>query len=74
MLPDKPSIAVLAFKNLSNDVAQDYFVDGVVEDITTALAQFSQLFVSRSQLELHLQGPRRGRKASRPRAWGALCA
>ena len=45
MLPDKPSIAVLAFKNLSNDVAQDYFVDGVVEDITTALAQFSQLFV-----------------------------
>ena len=45
MLPDKPSIAVLAFKNLSNDVAQEYFVDGVVEDITTALSQFSQLFV-----------------------------
>ena len=44
-LPDKPSIAVLAFKNLSNDVAQEYFVDGVVEDITTALSQFSQLFV-----------------------------
>ena len=33
------------FKNLSNDVAQEYFVDGVVEDITTALSQFSQLFV-----------------------------
>ena len=44
-LPDKPSIAVLAFKNLNNDVAQEYFVDGVVEDITTALSQFSQLFV-----------------------------
>ena len=44
-LPDKPSIAVLAFKNLSTDVAQEYFVDGVVEDITTALSQFSQLFV-----------------------------
>ena len=45
MLPDKPSIAVLAFKNLSDDLAQEYFVDGVVEDITTALSQFSQLFV-----------------------------
>jgi TolB-like protein/tetratricopeptide (TPR) repeat protein len=45
MLPDKPSIAVLAFRNLSNDVAQEYFVDGVVEDITTALSQLSQLFV-----------------------------
>ena len=45
MLPDKPSIAILAFKNLSNDVAQEYFVDGVVEDITTTLSQFSQLFV-----------------------------
>ena len=44
-LPDKPSIAVLAFKNLSTEVAQEYFVDGVVEDITTALSQFSQLFV-----------------------------
>lgn len=45
VLPDKPSIAVLAFQNLSNDVGQEYFVDGVVEDITTALSQFSQLFV-----------------------------
>lgn len=44
-LPDKPSIAVLPFQNLSDDSAQGYFVDGIVEDITTALSQFSQLFV-----------------------------
>jgi TolB-like protein len=44
-LPDRPSIAVLPFQNLSDDVAQEYFVDGVVEDITTALSQFGQLFV-----------------------------
>jgi TolB-like protein len=44
-LPAKPSIAVLPFRNLSDDIAQEYFVDGIVEDITTALSQFSQLFV-----------------------------
>jgi len=44
-LPDKPSIAVLPFQNLSDDIGQGYFVDGVVEDITIALSQFSQLFV-----------------------------
>lgn len=45
-LPDTPSIAVLPFQNLSDDVAQEYFVDGVVEDITIALSQFRQLFVA----------------------------
>jgi adenylate cyclase len=44
-LPDKPSIAVLPFQNLSGDPTQDYFADGVVEDIITALSQFSSLFV-----------------------------
>ena len=44
-LPDKPSIAVLPFQNLSDDSTQGYFVDGIVEDITIALSQFSQLFV-----------------------------
>jgi TolB-like protein len=44
-LPDKPSIAVLPFQNLSDDIAQEYFVDGIVEDLTNALSQFSQLFV-----------------------------
>jgi len=44
-LPDKPSIAVLPFQNLSGDPAQEYFVDGVVEDITTALSRVRWLFV-----------------------------
>jgi TolB-like protein len=44
-LPDKPSIAVLPFQNISGDPEQDYFADGVVEEITTALSRFRQLFV-----------------------------
>ena len=44
-LPDRPSIAVLPFLNLSGDPEQDYFVDGVVEDITAALSRMSSLFV-----------------------------
>jgi TolB-like protein len=44
-LPSKPSIAVLPFANMSGDPEQEYFVDGIVEDITTALSQFRQLFV-----------------------------
>jgi adenylate cyclase len=44
-LPDKPSIAVLPFTNMSGDPEQEYFVDGMVEDIITALSRFDQLFV-----------------------------
>jgi TolB-like protein len=44
-LPDKPSIAVLPFQNMSGDPEQDYFADGIVEDIITALSRFQQLFV-----------------------------
>ena len=44
-LPDKPSIVVLPFANLSGDTSQDYFVDGLVEDITVALGRESWLFV-----------------------------
>jgi adenylate cyclase len=44
-LPDKPSIAVLPFQNMSSDPEQDYFVDGLVEDIITALSRFKSLFV-----------------------------
>jgi adenylate cyclase len=44
-LPDKPSIAVLPFQNLSGDPEQEYFADGVVEDIIAALSRFRQLFV-----------------------------
>ena len=44
-LPDKPSIAVLPFTNMSGDPEQEYFADGVVEDIITALSRFKWLFV-----------------------------
>ena len=44
-LPDKPSIAVLPFQNMSGDPEQDYFADGIVEDIITALSRFKALFV-----------------------------
>jgi len=44
-LPDKPSIAVLPFENLSGDPEQEYFADGMVDEITTALSRFRGLFV-----------------------------
>jgi len=44
-LPDKPSIAVLPFDNMSGDPEQDYFADGMVEEIITALSRFKWLFV-----------------------------
>jgi TolB-like protein/Flp pilus assembly protein TadD len=44
-IPDKPSIAVLPFENMSGDQDQEYFADGVVEDIITALSRFKELFV-----------------------------
>ncbi|WP_027556136.1 adenylate/guanylate cyclase domain-containing protein [Bradyrhizobium sp. Cp5.3] len=44
-LPHKPSIAVLPFENLSGDPEQEYFADGMVEEIITALSRFKSLFV-----------------------------
>ena len=44
-LPDKPSIAVLAFQNMSGDPEQEYFADGMVEDIITGLSRIKWLFV-----------------------------
>jgi TolB-like protein/class 3 adenylate cyclase len=44
-LPDKPSVAVLPFQNMSGDPEQEYFADGMVEDIITALSRTKALFV-----------------------------
>ena len=44
-LPDKPSIAVLPFTNMSGDPEQEYFADGITNDIITELSRFSELFV-----------------------------
>ena len=49
VLADKPSVAVLPFQNMSGDVEQEYFADGIVEDLTTALSRFGTFsVVSRS--------------------------
>jgi adenylate cyclase len=44
-LPEKPSLAVLPFQNMTGDLEQEYFVDGMVEEITTAIARLPWLFV-----------------------------
>src|SRR5216683_3492394 len=44
-LPDKPSIAVLPFANMSDDPKQEYFSDGITDDIITALSRLQGLFV-----------------------------
>jgi len=44
-LPDKPSIAVLPFQNMSGDPEQEYFADGIVDDIITALTRMRWLFI-----------------------------
>jgi adenylate cyclase len=46
VLPDKPSIAVLPFQNLSGDSEQEFFADGMVEDIITALSRLRWFFVT----------------------------
>src|SRR6266446_924156 len=45
LVPETPSIVVLPFQNLSDDPEQEYFADGIVEEITTALSRFRSLFV-----------------------------
>jgi adenylate cyclase len=44
-LPEKPSLAVLPFQNMSGDLEQEYFTDGMVEEITTAISRLPWLFV-----------------------------
>jgi adenylate cyclase len=55
-LPDKPSIAVLPFQNMSGDPEQEYFADGMVEEIITALSRFKWLFVIARNSSFTLKG------------------
>jgi len=55
-LPDKPSIAVLPFQNLSGDPGQEYFADGMVEEIITALSRIRWLFVIARNSSLAYKG------------------
>ena len=73
-LPDKPSIAVLPFQNMSGDPEQEYFADGMVEDIITALSRFKSLVRHRSEFEFCVQGKSRRHQASGHEIWGSLRA
>jgi TolB-like protein/class 3 adenylate cyclase len=55
-LPDKPSIAVLPFQNMSGDPEQEYFADGMVEDIITGLSRSKSLFVIARQSTFTYKG------------------
>jgi adenylate cyclase len=55
-LPDKPSIAVLPFANLSGDPEQEYFSDGITNDIITGLSKFSTLFIIASNSTFRYKG------------------
>jgi len=54
-LPDKPSIAVLPFQNLSDDPDQDYFADGMVEDIITGIVALETAVRDLAKFKFHLQ-------------------
>jgi adenylate cyclase len=72
-IPDKPSIAVLPFANMSGDREQEYFADGMVEDIVTGLSRIKWLFVDRAKFDLCVQRQGDRCEAGRPRAGRALC-
>jgi len=55
-LPDKPSIVVLSFTNMSGDPEQEYFSDGITEDIITELSRFRSLFVIARNSSFHYKG------------------
>jgi len=67
-LAGRPSIAVLPFKNLSGDTSQDFFSDGITEDVITALGRFSNLLVIAKSASF----PFKGSNASLPRS--AACS
>jgi adenylate cyclase len=56
VLPDRPSIAVLPFTNMSGGADQDHIADGIVEDITTELSRFRELFVIARNSSFHYKG------------------
>jgi adenylate cyclase len=70
-LLETPSIAVLPFANMSDDPGQEYFSDGIAEDIITELSRFRSLFVIARNTSLFMQ--RRRCPGSRPEAWGTVC-
>ena len=70
-LPDRPSIAVLPFTNMSGEPEQEYFADGITEDIITALSRVRQFFVTHATRPFSTSTCRRTFARSRPRS---VCA
>ena len=65
LLPDKPSIAVLPFNNMSDDASQEYFADGMTEDLITDLSKISGLFViARNSVFIYKGKPVRARQVA----------
>src|SRR5260370_41501192 len=56
-LAGRPAVAVLPFKNMSGDAGQDFFSDGITEDVITALGRFSNLLVVAKSASFQLRGP-----------------
>jgi adenylate cyclase len=71
-LPNKPSIAVLPFDDLSGERDQEYFADGMVEEIITALSRMRWLFVIARNSSFAYKGACRGREAGWEGAGGSL--
>ena len=71
-IPDKPSIAVLPFDNMSNDPEQEYFSDGITEDVTTELSKISGLFVIARHSAFTYKGKSVTLSTGRPRTRRAL--
>jgi TolB-like protein len=74
LFPDKPSIAVLPFQNMSGDPEQEYFADGISEDIITALSKLRWFFVIARSSSFIYNRAGRAPEAGRRRAWCALRA
>jgi adenylate cyclase len=78
-LPDKPSLAVLPFQNMSGDPEQEYFVDGMVEDLITGLSRIKWLFVIARNSSFTYKGKsvdvrRSGANSACATCWRAVCA
>ena len=73
-LPDKPSVAVLPFTNMSGDSNREYFSDGITEGIITALFSVPRTVCYRPEFDLHLQREAGKGEASGRGSGGSICA